>query len=156
MKEVFEVKRSKLYYEENGCQCDDIADMLSFRGIATGYGFNGTCSEDVIIGFYDYKTDGYYWFYEDFDELYLNKVEKLNTCGASLDEFEIAMNHSIEDGLTFKLTQIAHDYSLVFGRNDMQGTTYQNERSSNLTISLLDKKHNPCYNRCTKRKGIKK
>ena len=119
MSEIFEVKRSKLYYEENGCQCDGIADILSFRGIATGYGFNFTCSEDVIIGFYDYKTDGYYWFYEDFDELYLNKVEKLITCGTSLDEFEAAMNNSIEDGLTFKLTHVAHDYSLVFGRNDM-------------------------------------
>lgn len=118
MGEVFEVKRSKLYYEGNGCQCDGIADMLSFRGIATSYGFNGVYSEDVIIGFYDYKTDSYYWLYEDFDELYLNKVENLNTGGATLDKFEAAMNHSIEDGLTFKLTHVAHDYSLAFERND--------------------------------------
>lgn len=118
MKEVFEVKRSKLYYEENGCQCDGIADMLSFRGIATGYGFNGVASEDTIVGFYDYKTGDYYWFYEDFNELYLNKVENINTCSATLDEFETAMNHSIEDGFTFRLVQVAHDYSLAFGRND--------------------------------------
>lgn len=119
MREVFEVKRSKLFYEENGCQCDSIGDMLSFRGIATGYGFNGVASEDAIVGFYDYKTDGYYWFYEDFDELYLNKVENINTCGATLDEFETVMNHSIDNGLTFRLVQVAHDYSLAFGRNDM-------------------------------------
>ena len=117
MKEVFEVKRSKLYYEENRCQCDGIADMLSFRGIATGYGFNDTCSEDVIIGFYDYKTDGYYWFYEDFDEFYLNKLYGLNCCSGSLDELEAVMNKDMDMG-TFRLTHVAHDHSLFIKRED--------------------------------------
>lgn len=121
MKEVFEVKRSKLYYEENECYCDDISDVLSFRGIACGLPYGGyTAPNDPIIGFFDYKSNSFYWFYEDFNgELYLNKIDNLNCCSASLDELEAAINHSIEDGLTFKLTHVAHDYSLVFGRNDM-------------------------------------
>ena len=121
MKEVFEIKRSKLYYEENGCQCDDISDVLSFKGIACGLSYGSyTTSDDPIIGFFDYRSNSFYWFYEDFDgELYLNKINNLNCCSASLDELEVAMNNSIEDGLTFKLTHVAHDYSLVFGRNDM-------------------------------------
>lgn len=116
MKEVFEVKRSKLYYEQNNCQCDSVGDVLSFRGIATEY---GAASEDVIIGFYDYKSDSFYWFYEVFDnELFLNQIDNLNCCRASLDELEAAMNNAIGDGFTFKLTHVAHDYSLAFGRND--------------------------------------
>lgn len=121
MKEVFEVKRSKLFYEKNGCQCDSIGDVLSFKGIARGLSYGSyTTPDDTIIGFFDFKSNSFYWFYEDFDgELYLNKIDNLNCCSASLDELEAAMNHSIEDGLTFKLTHVAHDYSLVFGRDDM-------------------------------------
>ena len=35
MSEVFEVKRSKIFYEYNGCQCEDVGDVLSFRGVIT-------------------------------------------------------------------------------------------------------------------------
>lgn len=121
MKEVFEVKRSKLYYEENGCHCDSIGDVLSFRGIAHGLSYGGyAIPDDSIIGFYNYKSDSFYWFYEVFDgELYLNQINNLNCSSASLDELEAAMNNAIGDGFTFKLTHVAHDYSLVFKRNDM-------------------------------------
>lgn len=115
MKDIFEVKRSKMFYEDNGCRCDAIGDVLSFRGIATSHGYKN----EAIIGFYDYNTDSYYWFYEELEdnELYLNKISNLNS-DATLDEFEDAMNNSVDVETTFKLTQVAHDYSLIFGRRN--------------------------------------
>ena len=110
MSEVFEVKRSKIFYEYNDCQCEDVGDVLSFKGVVTfsdGY----TAMEDIVIGFFDYNSNSYYWFYEDFEgEFYLNKLERFDSCKSSLNELEEAINEDV-DG-TFKLTHVAHDYSL--------------------------------------------
>lgn len=116
MSEIFEVKRAKLFYEDNGCKCEDVGDVLSFRGIVTSIEFEGL-REDTIIGFYEYKEDSYYWFYEDFDEFYLNKLYGLNCCSGSLDDLEAAMNKDMDMG-TFRLTHVAHDYSLFIKRED--------------------------------------
>lgn len=112
MSEIFEVKRTKPFYECDGCQCEDVGDVLSFRGVATSLEYEGRIvRDDVIIGFYDYKEDSYYWFYEDFDEFYLNKLNGLNCCSGSLNDLEAAMNQNMNRGI-FKLTHVAHDYSL--------------------------------------------
>lgn len=116
MSEIFEVKRAKLFYEYNSHICDNIGDVLSFRGVVTSIEFEGL-REDAIIGFYDYKEDCYYWFYEDFDEFYLNEVSRLNNCcSTSLIDLEAAMNENIHSG-TFRLTHVAHDYSLFIKRD---------------------------------------
>ena len=116
MSEIFEVKRARLFYEDNGCQCEDVGDVLSFKGIVTSIEFE-ELREDVIIGFYDYKEDCYYWFYEDFDEFWLNRLSGLNCCSGSLDDLEAAMNKDMDMG-TFRLTHVAHDYSLFIKRED--------------------------------------
>ena len=116
MSEIFEVKRARLFYEDNGCQCEDVGDVLSFKGIVTSIEFE-ELREDVIIGFYDYKEDCYYWFYEDFDEFWLNRLSGLNCCSGSLDDLEAAMNKDMDMG-TFKLTHVAHDYSLFIKKED--------------------------------------
>ena len=116
MSEVFEVKRSKIFYEYNGCQCEDVGDVLSFRGVVTSLdSTDSIIAEDVIIGFYDYNSDSYCWFYEDFDEFYLNRLEGFNSYESSLNELEEAINKSMTYG-TFKLTHVAHDYSLFIQR----------------------------------------
>ena len=118
MSEVFEVKRAKLFYEYNDCQCDNVGDVLSFKGVATSLEYEGRIvNEDVIIGFYDYKEDSYYWFYEDFDEFWLNKLSGLNCCSGSLNDLEAAMNKDMVMG-TFRLTHVAHDYSLFIKREE--------------------------------------
>ena len=118
MSEIFEVKQTKLFYECDSCQCEDVGDVLSFKGVATSLEYEGRIvNEDVIIGFYDYKEDSYYWFYEDFDELYLNKLSGFNCCSGSLDDLEAAMNKDMDMG-TFRLTRVAHDYSLFIKRED--------------------------------------
>ena len=114
MSEIFEVKRAKLFYEYNSRICDNIGDVLSFRGVVTSIEYEGL-REDAIIGFYDYKEDCYYWFYEDFDEFYLNKLNGLNCCSGSLNDLEAAMNKDMNMG-TFRLTHVAHDYSLFIKR----------------------------------------
>ena len=117
MSEIFEVKRAKLFYECDGCQYENVGDVLSFRGIATSLEYEGrVVREYVIIGFYEYKEDSYYWFYEDFDELYLNKLSGLNCCSGSLNDLEAAMNKDMDMG-TFRLTHVAHDYSLFIKRD---------------------------------------
>ena len=116
MSEVFEIKRSKIFYEYKGCQCEDVGDVLSFRGVATGLDYDSRLVEDVIIGFFDYNSNSYCWFYEDFDEFYLNKLEGFNSCEASLDELEEAMNKVMDSRNIFKLTHVAHDYSLFIKR----------------------------------------
>ena len=116
MSEIFEVKRAKLFYECDGCQCEDVGDVLSFKGMATNIEYEDL-REDVIIGFYDYKEDCYYWFYEDFDEFWLNKLSGLNCCSGSLDDLEAAMNKDMVMG-TFRLTHVAHDYSLFIKKED--------------------------------------
>lgn len=35
MSEIFEVKRSKMFYEYYGCQCETTDDVLSFKGVVT-------------------------------------------------------------------------------------------------------------------------
>lgn len=110
MSEVFEVKRSKIFYEYNGCQCEDVGDVLSFRGVITCPDY-----ERHIIGFFDYKENCYYWFDEDFDELYLNRLNELNWYDNSLNDLEVAINEDIHVG-TFRLTHVAHDYSLFIQR----------------------------------------
>ena len=116
MSEIFEVKRAKLFYEYNGCQCEDVGDVLSFKGIATSLEYKGrVVREEAIIGFYEYKEDSYYWFYEDFDEFYLNRLDGLNCCSGSLDDLEAAMNKDMDMG-SFRLTHVAHDYSLFIKR----------------------------------------
>lgn len=116
MSEVFEVKRSKIFYEYNDCQCDTIGDVLSFKGVVTSLDSTGSViAEDVIIGFYDYNNDSYCWFYEDFDEFYLNRLKDFNSYESSLNELEEAINKSMTYG-TFKLTHVAHDYSLFIPR----------------------------------------
>ena len=118
MSEIFEVKRAKLFYDYDGCQCEDVGDVLSFKGVATSLEYEGrVVKEEVIIGFYEYKEDSYYWFYEDFDEFYLNKLYGLNCYSGSLDELEAAMNKDMNMG-TFRLTHVAHDYSLFIKRED--------------------------------------
>ena len=118
MSEIFEVKRTKLFYECDGCRCEDVGDVLSFKGAATSLEYEGRdVREYAIIGFYDYKEDCYYWFYEDFDELYLNKLSGLNCCSGSLNDLEAAMNKDINMG-TFRLTHVAHDYSLFIKKED--------------------------------------
>lgn len=116
MSEIFEVKRAKLFYEDNGHICDNIGDVLSFRGVVTSIEF-GDLREDTIIGFYDYKEDCYYWFYEDFDEFYLNRLDGLDCCSGSLSDLEVAMNKGMIMG-TFRLTHVAHDYSLFIKKED--------------------------------------
>ena len=117
MNEVFEVKQSKLFYEYNDCQCDTVGDVLSFKGVGTSFDYAGrVVAEDAIIGFFDYNSNSYYWFYEDFEsEFYLNKLEGFNSWEASLDELEEAMNKDMDRG-TFRLTHVAHDYSLFIQR----------------------------------------
>ena len=117
MSEIFEVKRTKLFYECDGCRCEDVGDILSFKGVFTSLGYDYIEMEETIIGFYDYKENCYYWFYEDFDELYLNKINGLNCCSASLNDLEAAINENIDSG-TFRLTHVAHDYSLFIKRED--------------------------------------
>lgn len=118
MSEIFEVKRTKLFYECDGCRCEDVGDVLSFKGVATSLEYEGrVVREDAIIGFYDFKEDCYYWFYEDFDELYLNKLSGLNCCSGFLNDLESAMNKDMDRG-TFRLTHVAHDYSLFIKRED--------------------------------------
>ena len=117
MSEIFEVKRAKLFYEYDGCQCENIGGVLSFRGVVTSRRYNFVEMEEVVIGFYDYKEDSYYWFYEDFDELYLNKLSGFNCCSGSLNDLESAMNKDMDRG-AFRLTHVAHDYSLFIKRGD--------------------------------------
>ena len=119
MSEIFEVKRARLFYEDNGCKCEDIGDVLSFKGVATRLEYEGRIrEEDVVIGFYDYNSNSYYWFYdEDFDEFYLNKLVGFNCYETSLNELEEAMNEAMDRG-TFRLTHVAHDYSLFIKRED--------------------------------------
>ena len=118
MSEIFEVKRSKLFYEDNGCKCEDVGDVLSFKGVVTSIDieYEGLRA-DTIIGFYDYKEDCYYWFYEDFDEFYLNRLDGLNCCSGSLSDLEVAMNKGMIMG-TFRLTHVAHDYSLFIKKEN--------------------------------------
>lgn len=116
MSEVFEVKRSKLFYEYNGCQCDNVGDVLSFKGVGTSFDYAGrVVAEDVVIGFFDYNSNSYYWFYEDFDEFYLSQLGDFNPYESSLNELEKAVSESMAHG-TFKLTHVAHDYSLFIQR----------------------------------------
>lgn len=117
MNEIFEVKRAKLFYEYNGVQYEDVSEVLSFRGVVTSRRYNFVEMEEVVIGFYDYKEDSYYWFYEDFDEFYLNKLNGLNCCSGSLNDLEATMDKDISMG-TFRLTHVAHDYSLFIKRED--------------------------------------
>ena len=118
MSEIFEVKRARLFYEDNGCKCEDVGDVLSFRGVATSLEYEGrVVKEYTIIGFYDYKEDCYYWFYEDFDEFYLNKLSGLNCYSGSLNELEAAINKDMDMG-TFRLTHVAHDYSLFIKKEN--------------------------------------
>lgn len=118
MSKIFEVKRTKLFYECDGCQYEDIGDVLSFKGVATSLDYGGrVVREEAIIGFYKYKEDCYYWFYEDFDEFYLNKLSGLNRCDGSLNDLEVAMNKDMDMG-TFRLTHVAHDYSLFIKKED--------------------------------------
>lgn len=117
MSEIFEVKRAKLFYEDNGCKCEDVGDILSFKGVFTSLGYDYIEMEEAIIGFYDYKEDCYYWFYEDFDDFYLNKLNGFNCCDGSLNDLEEAINENIDSG-TFRLTHVAHDYSLFIKRED--------------------------------------
>ena len=92
MSEIFEVKRTKLFYEYNGCKCENIGDVLSFKGVAISFRNEGrSIRKDTIIGFYDYKEDSYYWFYENFDKFYLNKLNGLN-CYSELEVLETALN----------------------------------------------------------------
>ena len=116
MSEIFEVKRARLFYEDNGCKCGDIGDVLSFRGVVTSIEYKDL-REDEIIGFYDYKEDCYYWFYEDFDDFYLNRLDGLDCCSGSLSDLEVAMNKGMIMG-TFRLTHVAHDYSLFIKKED--------------------------------------
>ena len=117
MSEIFEVKRTKLFYECDSCQCEDVGDVLSFKGVATSLEYEGQIvSEDVIIGFYDYKENCYYWFYKDFDEFYLNKLSGLDCYSGFLNELEAAINKDMDMG-TFRLTHVAHDYSLFIKRD---------------------------------------
>ena len=61
MSEIFEVKRTKLFYEYNDCKCENIGDVLSFKGVAISFRNEGRIvREDAIIGFYDFKEDCYY------------------------------------------------------------------------------------------------
>lgn len=116
MSEVFEIKRSKIFYEYNGCQCEDVSDVLSFKGVETSLDYAGcVVAEDVIIGFFDYNSNSYYWFYEDFNEFYLNQLRGFNSYESSLNELEEAVSESMAHG-TFKLTHVAHDYSLFTQR----------------------------------------
>ena len=116
MSEIFEVKRTKLFYECDGCQCEDVGDVLSFKGVGTSFDYAGrVVAEDVIIGFFDYNSNSYYWFYEDFDEFYLNQLGSFNPYKSSLNELEEAVSESMAHG-TFKLTHVAHDYSLFTQR----------------------------------------
>lgn len=118
MSEIFEVKRAKLFYDDNGCQCEDVGDVLSFKGVATSLEYEGRdVREYAIIGFYDYKENCYYWFYEDFDELYLNKLSGFDCYSSSLNDLESAMNKDMDRG-TFRLTHVAHDYSLFIKKED--------------------------------------
>ena len=118
MSEVFEVKRSKIFYEYKGCQCETINYVLSFKGVVAISDLAGNIiEEDVVIGFFDYNSNNYYWFYEDFErEFYLNKLNGFNGYKSSLDELEEAMNKDMERSSTFKLTHVAHDYSLFIQR----------------------------------------
>ena len=116
MSEIFEVKRARLFYEDNGCKCGDIGDVLSFRGVVTSIEYKDL-REDAIIGFYDYKEDCYYWFYEDFDDFYLNRLDGIDCCSGSLSDLEVAMNKGMIMG-TFRLTHVAHDYSLFIKKED--------------------------------------
>ena len=115
MSEIFEVKRAKLFYECDDCQCEDIREVLSFRGVVTSSRYGFVEMEEVVIGFYDYKEACYYWFYKDFDEFYLNRLNGLNCCSGSLNDLEAAMDKDISMG-TFRLTHVAHDYSLFIKR----------------------------------------
>ena len=116
MSEVFEVKRSKLFYEYNDCQCDTVNDVLSFKGVETSLDYTDcVVEENVIIGFFDYNSCSYYWFYEDFDEFYLNQLGGFNSYKSSLDDLEEAVSKSMAHG-TFRLTHVAHDYSLFIQR----------------------------------------
>ena len=118
MSEIFEVKRTKLFYECDSYRSEDVGDVLSFKGVATSLEYEGRIvNEDVIIGFYDHKEDSYYWFYEDSDELYLNKLSGFNCCSGSLNDLESAMNKDMDRG-TFRLTHVAHDYSLFIKKED--------------------------------------
>ena len=97
MSEVFEVKRSKLFYEYNDCQCDTVDDVLSFKGVGTSLDYAGrVVAEDVIIGFFDYNSNSYYWFYEDFDEFYLNQLRGFNSYESSLNELEEAVSKNMD------------------------------------------------------------
>ena len=116
MSEIFEVKRDKLFYNYDACQCEDVGNVLSFRGVVTSIEYEDL-REDTIIGFYDYKEDCYYWFYEDFDEFYLNRLDWLDCYDGSLNDLEAAMNKDMDMG-TFRLTHVAHDYSLFIKRED--------------------------------------
>ena len=112
MSEVFEVKQSKLFYEYNDCQCDNVGDVLSFKGVGTSFDYAGrVVAEDVIIGFFDYNSGSYYWFYEDFDEFYLNQLGGFNSYESSLNELEQAVSERMAHGF-FILTLVSHNYSL--------------------------------------------
>ena len=116
MNEVFEVKQSKLFYECNDCQCDTVGDVLSFKGVGTSFDYAGrVVAEDVITGFFDYNSNSYYWFYEDFDEFYLNQLGGFSSYESSLNELEEAVSKSMDHGF-FKLNIVAHDYSLFIQR----------------------------------------
>lgn len=118
MNEVFEVKRNRLFYEYNGRQCETVGYVHSFKGMVTIFDPDGlVIAEDVVTGFFDYNSNSYYWFYKDFEsEFCLNKLNGFNGDESSLDELEEAMNKDMERSSTFKLTHVAHDYSLFIQR----------------------------------------
>ena len=118
MNEIFEVKRNRLFYEYNGRQCETVDYVRSFKGIVVIFDPDGLAiAEDVVTGFFDYNSNSYYWFYKDFEsEFYLNKLNGFNGYKSSLDELEEAMNKDMDRSSTFKLTRVAHDYSLFIQR----------------------------------------
>ena len=119
MSEVFEVKRSKIFYKYNGRQCETVDYVLSFKGVVAIFDPDGhAITGNAVIGFFDYNSNSYYWFYEDFEsEFYLNRLNGFNGYKSSLDELEEAMNKDMDMG-TFRLTHVAHDYSLFIKKGD--------------------------------------
>ena len=123
------------------------------------YSFKGHGMLFDVVGFYDVESKAYHVIIKHRTDFWNNtrwhvrKYTKIFT----LDELEKVLQEDIEDDLM--LYFVSSDYDVFIEElhlgSDMQETTYQNERSSNLTIYLLDKESILCYNIFTKRKEIK-
>lgn len=109
-----EIKRGNIYYETNGEIRSTIDEVLSFKGYVT----YDDGDSDTILGFYNFRNNCYYFFYnpEDYrSELWLNELPVI-PLGTELSEFERIIGDAIKEN--FILSEVREDYKLVRREED--------------------------------------